>query len=56
MQEWGQLWNEATIDLKMKPTMTVSTTAPIDALREAVTKLRAEVEAAKALRQEGKLI
>lgn len=61
MQEWGQLWNKATLDLKVKPTITVSTSAPIDELRDAVEKLRAEVEATRELRareqqQGGKLL
>ncbi len=56
LQQWGQLWNEATIDLKIKPTITVSTSAPIEELREALAQLRAEVEAAKRMRQEGRLV
>lgn len=57
MQEWGKLWNEMITDLKVRPTTPpVSTTASVDVLREAVEELRAEVEAARALRQEGRLV
>jgi len=55
LQEWGRLWNEMT-GLNVKPTITVSTSAPIDELREAVEQLRAEVEAAREIRQGGRLV
>ena len=55
MQEWGRLWNEASIELKIQPTVTVSMSAPVEDLRHAVELLRREVEAARKLREEGRL-